>query len=58
VSFVLKKTSDDQFRFNLVASNGLVVATGETHTRKQSELDTIESIQKNVAAATVDDQID
>jgi len=58
VKFVLKKTSNDQFRFNLVASNGQIVATSETYTRKQSALDTIESIQKNVAAATIDDQTD
>lgn len=58
MKFVLKKTSNDQFRFNLVASNGQIVATSETYTRKQSALDTIESIQKNVAAATIDDQTD
>jgi uncharacterized protein len=54
--FVLKKTSNGQFRFNLVASNGQTVATSETYTRKQSALDTIASIQKNAAAANIDDQ--
>jgi uncharacterized protein YegP (UPF0339 family) len=48
--FVPKKTSNGQFRFNLVASNGQTVATSETYTRKQSALDTIESIQKTPPA--------
>jgi uncharacterized protein YegP (UPF0339 family) len=56
MKFVLKKTSNDQFRFNLVASNGQVVATSETYARKASALQTIESMKKNVSGATVDDQ--
>ena len=56
MKFVMKKTSNNQFRFNLVASNGQVVATSETYTRKASALDTIESMRKNVANATIDDQ--
>jgi hypothetical protein len=32
MKFVLKKTSNDQFRFNLVASNGQTVATSESYT--------------------------
>lgn len=56
MKFVMKKTSNNQFRFNLVASNGQIVATSETYTRKSSALDTIESMRKNVASATVDDQ--
>jgi uncharacterized protein YegP (UPF0339 family) len=45
-----------QFRFNLVASNGQVVATSETYTRKDSALDTIKSIQGGAAGARVDDE--
>ena len=56
MKFVMKRTSNNQFRFNLVASNGQVVATSETYTRKSSALDTIESMRKNVAGATIDDQ--
>ena len=56
MKFVMKKTSNNQFRFNLVSSNGQVVATSETYTRKASALDTIESMRKNVASATIDDQ--
>jgi uncharacterized protein YegP (UPF0339 family) len=58
MKFVVKKTSNGQFRFNLVASNGQVVATSESYTRKQSALDTIASIQKNAATATLDDETD
>jgi len=56
MKFVMKKTSNNQYRFNLLASNGQVVATSETYTRKASALDTIESMRKNVASATIDDQ--
>jgi uncharacterized protein YegP (UPF0339 family) len=56
LKFVIKKSSDGQFRFTLVASNGQVVATSETYSRKASALSTIASIQKNAAGAAVDDQ--
>ena len=56
MKFVVKKTSNGQFRFNLVASNGQVVATSESYTRKTSALDTIASIQKNAGSATIDDE--
>jgi hypothetical protein len=58
MKFVVKKTSNGQFRFNLVASNGQTVATSETYTRKASALETIASIQKNAGAAPVDDETD
>jgi len=58
VKFQIKKTSNGQYRFNLVASNGQVLATSETYTRKQSAKDTIESIRKSAAAATVEDLAD
>ena len=54
--FVVKKTSNGQFRFNLIASNGQVIATSESYTRKDSALDTIKSIQGGAAGARVDDQ--
>jgi uncharacterized protein YegP (UPF0339 family) len=55
MKFQLKKTSNGQFRFNLVAPNGQIVATSETYERKQSALDTIASIKKNAGSADVDD---
>ena len=56
MKFVVKKSSSGQFRFNLVASNGQVVATSESYQQKKSALDTIASIQKNAGAATIDDE--
>lgn len=56
MKFLIKKTSNGQFRFNIVATNGQVVATSETYARKQSALDTIDSIKGKVASATIDDQ--
>ncbi|WP_433221653.1 YegP family protein [Dactylosporangium sp. CS-047395] len=56
MKFVVKKTSNDQFRFTIVASNGQVVATSETYTRKAAALDTIASLQRNIGTAEIDDQ--
>ena len=56
MKFVVKKTSGGEYRFNLVASNGQIVATSETYKEKRSALATIESIKNNAGAATTDDQ--
>ena len=56
MKFVIRKTSNGQFRFNLVAGNGQTVATSETYTRKASLMDTIDSIKGGAGGATVDDQ--
>jgi uncharacterized protein YegP (UPF0339 family) len=56
MKFVVKKTSNGEFRFNLIASNGQVVATSESYKEKRSALSTIESIKKNAGGATIDDQ--
>ena len=56
MKFVIRKTSNGQFRFNLVAGNGQTVATSETYTRKASLMDTIESIKGGAGGASVDDQ--
>jgi len=58
VKFQIKKTSNGQYRFNIIASNGQVIATSETYTRKQSAKDTIESIKNGAGAATVEDLSD
>ena len=54
--FVVKESSNGQFRVKPVASNGQVVAISETYTRKSSALETIASIQKNAGAAKIDDE--
>ena len=54
--FELKKTSNGQFRFNLKASNGQVIATSESYKTKAAALNGIESVKKNAADAPTDDQ--
>jgi uncharacterized protein YegP (UPF0339 family) len=54
--FVLKKGSTGKFHFNLVASNGQVIATSETYESKSAALNGIESVQKNAPDAKIDDQ--
>jgi uncharacterized protein YegP (UPF0339 family) len=53
---VVKKSSNGQFRFNVVASNGQVAATSESYTRRDSAMDTIAFIRKNAGTASVDDE--
>ena len=54
--FVLKKGSTGKFHFNLVASNGQVIATSEAYEGKSAALNGIESVQKNAPDAKIDDQ--
>jgi uncharacterized protein YegP (UPF0339 family) len=54
--FVLKKGSTGKYRFNLVASNGQIIATSEAYERKDSALNGIESVKKNAQGAEIDDQ--
>jgi uncharacterized protein YegP (UPF0339 family) len=53
--FVIARTSNGQFRFNIIGRNGQVIATSETYTRKASAMSTIESIKKSAAEARIDD---
>lgn len=45
--FVIKKSSDGQFRFNLKAANGEIILTSELYKAKASALKGIASIRKN-----------
>jgi uncharacterized protein YegP (UPF0339 family) len=45
--FVIKKSSDGQFRFNLKAGNGEIILTSELYKAKSSALNGIESVKKN-----------
>jgi len=58
VKFQIKKTSNNQFRVNIVASNGQVLATSETYVQKASAVSAIESIKKNAATASTEDLSD
>lgn len=53
--FVVTKTSSGQFRFNLKAGNGEIIATSETYTTKAAALKGIDSVKANAAAAAVED---
>ena len=54
--FVLKKGSSGKFHFNLLATNGQVIATSEAYESKQAALNGIESVKKNAPDAALDDQ--
>jgi hypothetical protein len=56
--FVVKKGTSGKFHFNLVASNGQVIATSERYETKASALNGIESVRKNAPDAELDDQTD
>ena len=45
--FVIKKSSNDQFYFNLKAGNGEVILTSEMYTTKAACNNGIESVKKN-----------
>ena len=54
--FVLKKGSTGKFHFNLLATNGQVIATSEAYESKAAALNGIESVKKNAPVAEVEDQ--
>ena len=53
--FVIKKSKNDQFVFNLVASNGQVICTSETYKALDGAKNGIESVRKN-CTAEIEDQ--
>ncbi|HUK68307.1 MAG TPA: YegP family protein [Streptosporangiaceae bacterium] len=54
--FELKKGRSGKYHFNLLASNGQVIATSETYESKRSALNGIESVKTNAPGAPTDDQ--
>jgi uncharacterized protein YegP (UPF0339 family) len=54
--FVLKKDAGGQFRFNLLASNGQVIASSEAYTTKAAALNGIDSVKRHAPEAETDDQ--
>ena len=53
---IKKSEKSGQYWFRIVASNGQVLASSEQYTRKQSAQEAIDSIKRNAANATVDDE--
>jgi uncharacterized protein YegP (UPF0339 family) len=54
--FELYKDGSGKFRFRLKAGNGEVIASSEAYESKASASNGIESVRKNAADATLDDQ--
>ncbi len=54
--FVLTKNMSGKFHFNLLASNGRVIATSELYNTRVAAMNGIESIRKNAAGAALDDK--
>lgn len=53
--FELFTDKGGQFRFNLKAANGEIIASSEAYSSKASALNGIESVKKNAAGAAVSD---
>lgn len=54
--FVVKKGSTGKFRFNLLSTNGQVVATSEAYSSKASAMGGIRSVKSLAADAVIEDQ--
>jgi uncharacterized protein len=54
--FVIKKGSSGQYHFNLVSTNGQVVATSERYVTKDGCKDGIEAVRRLAPDATVEDE--
>jgi uncharacterized protein YegP (UPF0339 family) len=54
--FVLTKNDSGKFHFNLLATNGRVIATSEVYNTRAAALNGIESIRKNAPGAALDDK--
>jgi len=54
--FVIKKGTTGKFRFNLLSSNGQVVASSESYNSKASAMAGIKSVQRFAAEAEIEDQ--
>ena len=54
--FVIKKDKRGEFRFNLKAGNGEIIATSEGYTTKAGCKNGIESVKKNAPKAEVVDE--
>jgi uncharacterized protein YegP (UPF0339 family) len=53
--FTVYKDKAGQFRFNLKASNGEIIAVGESYPDKKSVLKGIASVAKNAPVAKIED---
>ena len=54
--FVIKKGTTGKFRFNLLSTNGQVVATSEAYNTKASALGGVRAVKSLAADAAIEDQ--
>jgi len=54
--FVVKKGSTGKFRFNLMSTNGQVVATSEAYNSKAAAMGGIRAVKSLAADAVIEDQ--
>ena len=55
IKFEIFKGTNGQFYFRIRSSNGQVIAQSEGYVQKQSARDTVDTIKRNAATATVTD---
>ena len=56
--FVIKKSKNDQYVFNLLAANGQVICTSETYKAIDGAKNGIESVRKNCMAEIEDQTVE
>ena len=56
--FVLKRSTNGKYHFNLQAANGEIIATSELYETKASAQKGIESVRANAPRAELDDRCD
>jgi uncharacterized protein len=54
--FVLTKNAKGQYHWSLKAGNGEIIASSQMYESKAGAKNGIESVKKNAADATIDDQ--
>jgi uncharacterized protein len=57
-TFEIYKDSRGEYRFRLKASNGEIVATGESYKSKSGVMDGIDAVRRAASSATIDDSTD
>jgi uncharacterized protein YegP (UPF0339 family) len=56
MKFSVRKSTNSQFYWRIVASNGQVLATSETYTAKQSAISACESVKASASSAPIVDE--
>jgi uncharacterized protein len=54
--FEIKKSKNDKFYFNLIASNNEIIATSEMYEKKSGVKNGIKSVKKNAPIAEIIDK--